>query len=63
MDDERFILSGWEKKASLQRKADWKSGIDRGYLFVTPTSRTYYATVYATGTRNQHTHFKLGIIA
>ena len=59
--DEKFILSGWEKKASLQRSSD--SGNDsRGFVLVSPVSRNAaHIYVGAQGTANQHTHFRLGL--
>ena len=56
--DEKFILSGWERKASLQRSSD--SGNDsRGFVLVSPVSRNGKSAIGANGTANQHTHFWL----
>ena len=56
--DEKFILSGWERKASLQRSSD--SGNDsRGFVLASPVSRNGQSAIGANGTANQHTHFWL----
>ena len=59
--DERFIISGWERQASLQRNDDFHNGTGKGFLNAHKVEMHTQGWIQAKGTASNHTRFNLGL--